>query len=327
MALAVGVAAAVTTGIAVAAPQGEAAAARRPGVTAPPPISAAAPDSPTETVTSPEPPTAAAIRLAAAQVGAEPARLAAATPTPSPTPTPTATTAPRPELTDAKWKEYAQQLVSSAENSTLDWRSQYPYIEDIGDGHGYTAGIVGFCSGTGDLADVITRYTALKPNNILAKYLPALALLDGSASHLGLDPTFVGDWQLAAKDPLLQQAQNEERDRQYFTPAVQQAKTDGLHALGQFVYYDAIVVQGPVGFATIRTTALAKAKTPAKGGDETAYLNAFLDARKAYMLNGHPNRNTSRIDTEQRVFLQAGNLDLRPPLVWQVYGDTYTITA
>ncbi|MFF2630471.1 chitosanase [Kitasatospora griseola] len=260
------------------------------------------------------------------------------TPTPTPTPSPTstrstasaapaATTTPRPDLTDPKWKEYAQQLVSSAENSTLDWRSQYPYIEDIGDGHGYTAGIIGFCSGTGDLADVITRYTQLKPGNILAKYLPALALLDGSASHQGLDPTFVGDWQRAAADPLLQQAQNEERDRQYFTPAVTQAKADGLHALGQFAYYDAIVVHGPRGFATIRTAALAKATTPVKGGNETTYLNAFLDARKAYMLAGNPNRNTSRIDTEQRVFLQAGNLDLRPPLNWKVYGDSYTIPA
>ncbi|MFI9787077.1 chitosanase [Kitasatospora sp. NPDC051984] len=249
---------------------------------------------------------------------------------PKPSPTAAATTAPattRPDLTDPKWKEYAQELVSSAENSTLDWRSQYPYIEDIGDGNGYTAGIIGFCSGTGDLADVITRYTALKPGNILAKYLPALALLDGSPSHQGLDPTFVGDWQRAAQDPALQQAQNEERDRQYFTPAVSQAKTDGLHALGQFAYYDALVVHGPQGFAAIRATAQTKARTPAKGGDETAYLDAFLDARKAYMLAGNPNRNTSRIDTEQRVFLRAGNLDLQPPLNWQVYGDSYTIPA
>ncbi|MFJ5924570.1 chitosanase [Kitasatospora sp. NPDC092948] len=257
---------------------------------------------------------------------------AKSTPTPTPKPSaspaaPAATTAPRPDLTDPKWKEYAQELVSSAENSTLDWRSQYPYIEDIGDGNGYTAGIIGFCSGTGDLADVITRYTQLKPANVLAKYLPALARLDGSPSHQGLDPTFVGDWRLAAADPLLQQAQNEERDRQYFTPAVTQARTDGLHALGQFAYYDALVVHGPIGLATIRTAALGKATAPAKGGDETAYLNAFLDARKAYMLARNPNSNTSRIDTAERVFLQAGNLDLQPPLNWKVYGDSYTIPA
>nr|WP_318767307.1 chitosanase [Lactiplantibacillus carotarum] len=40
-------------------------------------------------------------------------------------------------------------LVSSAENSSLDYRQQYRYIEDIHDGRGYTAGIIGFTSGTG----------------------------------------------------------------------------------------------------------------------------------------------------------------------------------
>jgi chitosanase len=35
--------------------------------------------------------------------------------------------------------------------------------------------------------------------------------------------------------------------------------------------------------------------------------------------------DTSRVDTEQRVFLRAGNFDLNPPLRWKVYGDPYSI--
>ncbi|MCW2642440.1 MAG: chitosanase [Dactylosporangium sp.] len=35
--------------------------------------------------------------------------------------------------------------------------------------------------------------------------------------------------------------------------------------------------------------------------------------------------DTSRVDTEQRVFLKNGNLDVNPPLSWKVYGDPYTI--
>ncbi|MGW0582794.1 chitosanase, partial [Streptomyces sp. NPDC002920] len=50
-------------------------------------------------------------------------------------------------LDDPAKKEIAMKLVSSAENSSLDWKAQYKYIEDIGDGRGYTAGIIGFCSG------------------------------------------------------------------------------------------------------------------------------------------------------------------------------------
>ena len=46
-------------------------------------------------------------------------------------------------------------LVSSAENSDTDYSLQYGYIEDIGDGRGYTAGIIGFTTGTGDLPDVV----------------------------------------------------------------------------------------------------------------------------------------------------------------------------
>jgi len=36
-------------------------------------------------------------------------------------------------------------------------------------------------------------------------------------------------------------------------------------------------------------------------------------------------QDVSRIDTAQRVFLQQGNLGLRPPLTWKIYGDPYTI--
>ena len=221
------------------------------------------------------------------------------------------------------------QLVSSAENSSLDWKAQYSYIEDIGDGRGYTAGIIGFCSGTGDMLDLVTLYNQRKPNNALSKFLPALRKVDGTDSHAGLGSSFTSAWKTAAKDSAFQGAQNDERDRVYFNPAVDQAKADGLRALGQFIYYDAIVMHGPgsdsVSFGGIRKTAMKKAKTPAQGGNETTYLNAFLDARKAAMITEEAHMDTSRVDTEQRVFLKAGNLDLDTPLRWKVYGDPYTI--
>ncbi|MFC4588927.1 chitosanase [Sphaerisporangium corydalis] len=243
----------------------------------------------------------------------------------------TAAAAASVDLTDPHKKDIAMQLVSSAENSSLDWKAQYKYIEDIDDGRGYTAGIIGFCSGTGDMLDLVELYATRKPGNVLAKYLPALRKVNNSDSHAGLDPNFTKDWKTAAKDTVFQEAQNSERDRVYFNPAVQQAKADGLRALGQFIYYDAIVMHGPgedsVSFGGIRKTALKKAKSPAQGGDETAYLNAFLDARKAAMKTEEAHSDTSRVDTEQRVFLKAGNLDLNPPLNWKVYGDPFSIKS
>jgi chitosanase len=241
-------------------------------------------------------------------------------------------------LAEPSKKELAMELVSSAENSTLDWSRQYKYLEDLGDGRGYTGGIIGFTSATGDMLQVVQRYTELQPGNRLTKYLGALQKLcqnGGSDAHTGLDPTFAADWDAAAKDPMFQQAQNEIRDREYFNPAVSQAQEDGLGALGQFIYYDAMVMHGPGGefnsFGGIRAATLRRAKSPAQGGGEAAYLGTFLDVRKNVMhvevvkYHDDSRRDTSRIDTEQRTFLRERNFNLSPPLSWSTYGDSYHI--
>ncbi|WP_308161625.1 chitosanase [Winogradskya consettensis] len=227
-------------------------------------------------------------------------------------------------LTDPRKKELAFQLVSSAENSSLDWRGQFGYIEDIGDGRGYTAGIIGFCSGTSDMLAVVGEYTRRKPGNKLAKYLPALRTVDGSDSHAGLDPGYVAAWRSAATDPVFQKVQEDERDRMYFNPAVTMATTDGLRALGQFAYYDAAVMHGMSGLRGIRAAAMRVAKTPKQGGDETVWLSAFLNARVAEMRTEEAHSDVSRVETAQRTFLRASNLDLDAPLSWRVYGDQFS---
>jgi chitosanase len=226
-------------------------------------------------------------------------------------------------------KEIAMELVSSAENSSLDWKAQFAYIEDIHDGRGYTAGIIGFCSGTSDMLQLVMAYTKTEPNNPLAKYLPALTAVNGSASHKGLGNRYIAAWEKAAKDPAFQAAQDKERDDVYFNPAVNQAKSDGLRTLGQFIYYDAMVMHGPGSdpdsFGGIRAAAIRQAKPPSQGGNETTYLNAFLDQRIIAMQREAAHDDVSRVSTEQRVFLKAGNLDLDTPLSWHTYGDPYTI--
>ncbi len=229
------------------------------------------------------------------------------------------------DLDDPAKKDHAMQIVSSAENSSLDWRAQFGYIEDIGDGRGYTAGIIGFCSGTHDMLELVERYTERSPGNVLAKYLPALRAVDGSDSHEGLDPGYPGDWREAANDPVFREAQEAERDRVYFGPAVSLAKQDGLRALGQFAYYDAAVMHGFEGMQEIRSRALSRAQVPPNGGDETGYLNAFLDERVIEMKKEEAHSDTSRVDTAQRVWLRDGNLGLDTPLRWHVYGDYFEI--
>ena len=226
-------------------------------------------------------------------------------------------------------KELAQQIVASAENSTLDWRSAYGYIEDIGDGQGYTAGIIGFCTGTHDLLTLVERYTKAHPDNGLARYLPALREVDGTDSHEGLDPGFTKAWKAEAEVAAFRQAQDEERDRVYFDPAVRLAKLDGLGTLGQFVYYDAMVFHGPgtnaTSFYGLRERAIQKADPPSEGGSEKAYLDIFLDIREQAMRTRDGDIDTSRVGTAQRRFLHDGKLDLDTPLTWQVYGETFKV--
>lgn len=232
-------------------------------------------------------------------------------------------------LDDPVKKDIAMQIVSSAENSSLNWKAQYKYIEDIDDGRGYTAGIIGFCSGTHDMLELVEYYTQIKPGNVLAKYLPALRKVDGSDSHAGLDPNFTKDWVKAASDSDFKKAQDHERDRVYFNPAVSRGKSDGVGVLGQFIYYDAIVMHGDgddsTSFRNIRKRALSKAKPPAQGGNETTWLNAFLDARVWAMKQEEAHSDTSRVDTAQRVWVKKGNLNLNTPLDWKVYGDSFHI--
>lgn len=226
-------------------------------------------------------------------------------------------------------------MVASAENSTLRWEQQVGYLEynvegNAAENRGYTGGIVGFTSKTHDMLLLVQQYVAAAPtNNPLAKFLPALKNVDGTSSTAGLGSAYVAAWRSAASDPRFVQAQVDLADSMYFRPAVDQAKSDGLGALGQFAYFDAMVMHGPgsdsLSFGGIRSAALKKAKTPAQGGDEKTYLNAFLDARVAAMKAEEGHSDVSRVETAQRVFLKNSNLNLSLPLTWSVYGDKYTV--
>ena len=233
------------------------------------------------------------------------------------------------DISSGQLREEVFALVSSAENSTTDYAEQYAYIEDIGDGRGYTAGIIGFTTGTGDLLEVVERYTELKPENELKKYIPALEQVNGTDSHEGLGGAFEKDWVEAAQSEEMVQAQNDILDEQYMSVALQYANEDGLCPLGQYIYYDALVVHGSGDsadcFEAIRNAALEKAKAPSTGGDETAFLTAFLDARVPVMQMEEAHSDLSRLNA-QRKFLNEKNFDLTLPLEWTMYGDTFSLT-
>ncbi|WP_309096055.1 chitosanase [Streptomyces sp.] len=89
---------------------------------------------------------------------------------------------------------------------------------------------------------------------------------------------------------LLRHRRPARRDRVSFGPAVRQGKADGLScwASSRTATPSARRRRQPDRLPRIHKRALRSAKPPAQGGDEVAYLDAFLDARVRAMKQARP---------------------------------------
>jgi len=238
-------------------------------------------------------------------------------------------------------QEKAFEITSTAENSTKDWTAQYTYIQDIGDGRGYTGGIVGFTSADGDMLDVVKNWNTVAPGNILAKYIPGLTTCASvgegssasSAASSNLGSAFITAWHSASADPVWQKVQRDYREAVYWAPAYNAAIADGLGPLGQALYYDTSVNHGPGtpnsndgSFDDIRSRTTGT--KPSGGGSETTWLTNFINVRSA-VLSGplfNDNPPDGRI-TMFRAFVTSANLTLTCPFTWSIYGDSFTMST
>lgn len=237
-------------------------------------------------------------------------------------------------------QEKAFQLTSTAENSTVQWWTQFSYLEDIGDGRGYTGGIFGATSATGDMLELVQAYVSTKPtNNVLAPFVTGLQACattgqGGSASSTAsskLGTPFKTAWATAAQDPVFQTAQINYRNQVYWTPAFNAAVADGLSNLGLAIYYDTCINHGAGSpaeddgsFDDIR--AATTATPPSAAGDEATFLKAFLVKRGVVLTAWGDNPADGRI-AMFNALIDTANFTLTCPFSWSVYGDSYTMST
>ncbi len=230
----------------------------------------------------------------------------------------------------------ADQLIEVFENETLT--PQYGYIENLGDGRGYTAGRAGFCSATGDLLLVVDRYTAQVPGNVLAKYLGILKTLanNGDDDISGLEG-FVADWQSCANDPYMRMAQDSVVSDLNYIPAMQLADQLGVRfPLTLAALYEAVIQHGmgtdPDGVPAIVSRATTDAGgIPLQGVDEKVWLLSFLKMRREDLLNSYDpatraawQESVGRADTMIDIF-NSNNFQFTGPITVSPYGDTFTV--
>ncbi|MFJ1932239.1 chitosanase [Kitasatospora sp. NPDC088160] len=230
----------------------------------------------------------------------------------------------------------ADQLISIFENSTTEL--QYGYAENINDGRGVTAGRAGFTTNDGDALKVVRAYTAVSPDNPLARFIPELERLAaaGSGDTSGLpESDYVAAWKQAAQDATFRQVQDDQVDQRYFTPAMNQADQLGLTtALARAELYDASIQHGNGSeydaLPALISRTNAKVGSPSGAGEST-WLNAFFDVRVDDLTNpansstaAEWSKSVDRVECLRRI-AATGNYNLDGPLSVTAFGSGYTI--
>ncbi|MEO7164834.1 MAG: chitosanase, partial [Bdellovibrionia bacterium] len=265
------------------------------------------------------------------------------TPTPKPTPKPTANPTPTPKPSPnpgGNWggthipfelpggmtalqADAILSLVAIAENGETSWWNHYNYIEDIGDGRGYTINIVGFCTGTSDFLWFVENLSKFSPNHPLVKYLPALRKVDGTPSHSGLSglPELIKS---LGNDPDYLRATWEAIIHFYWNPAMEVANKYGLKSpISKGQLYDINLNAG-----SLSITKKVKALSPAQGGDEKVWLAELQNHWQNMITDEDESLDSGQPDRALmwKSVLAKGNMNLDRPITGLVcYGEKFEI--
>lgn len=251
--------------------------------------------------------------------------------------------------------DLAIQLVAIFENRELEL--QYSYVEYLGDGRGFTSGIVGFTTGTSDALLVVEAYDRIKAregrdsgalgrtrSERILDYLPELQRIDDldrsderRDNVDGLDG-YEQAWVDASEDPLFREAQDSIFSQLYYVPALRLANTVNIRSgFGRAQILDAIIQHGggddPDGLPAMLAATAAELGTPTDWDQEWNWMNRFIEIRDSVLNCAHGEatreawrESRTRVDVYRQI-LEAGNLDFSSPLTFQLDSREWVITA
>lgn len=199
------------------------------------------------------------------------------------------------------------------------------YIENLGDGRGYTCGWAGFTTADEEVVQCVEAYTRLVPDNPLAPLLPELRRLQAQASDdvSRLNETgFPALWQEASTKDEFNEVYAGVVHRIFGEPTLEHARQLGLQSpVAYAILFDSCIQHGNGGDPDSLPSMIERTRQAAgePGEHETAWLQALLETRRQTLLHPHNlktqaewSRSVSRVDA--LLLLLQQNPQLQPPL-------------
>ena len=221
-------------------------------------------------------------------------------------------------------KRFIDSVLSINETGKLPSATAYSTVTILKDGAGISYGKHQSTDRSGSLDAIVMRYLDLN-GSLASKFDPYLSSLNANFSSK-VDPSnppadvkalmkLLSD---AGKDPLMQRAQDEIFDEQYWIPSVHRGQAMKLNLpLSYLALYDTCIHSGPGRIDALRK--VFPEVPPASGGDEKSWTKAFLNARYSW-LKSYPNTLVQRSADRVTAILKiaaADNWDLKTPYVYR----------
>lgn len=210
------------------------------------------------------------------------------------------------------------ELVSIAEYSSPDWKSSVNIIDNLMDGRGYTIGLVGFCTGTGDFLEVLKFLQTFAPLHLLVSFIPVIEGILGSgdpSSTVGLEKLPSVMRKIGKNDKNFLRACWYVIKKLYWKPALVFCDKFGLKTeLARYIVYDTILNFG--NLVDFDKMEIEK--------EERVFLKKFLNLKQRVIENDETLGDTdnNRVDMQRRL-LARENFGLVKPFSVYCYQEKF----